>query len=160
MRRYVRGRRGIPSQQRGADDEGKASDEITANLHLPAADGVDEEEEDELRDFSNGRIDALVEQRLARGDADLREDCRREVLDRGNTRHLAGGLDGAGEDDAARVGLVLEELFVCLGGVEMLVGQLCRDDFVFGLDVCVGGVSIRMQSCEGLEPFLVTVVVN
>jgi len=122
MRRRVRGGRGKPCQQRGADDEGETRHEVPADLHFPAADGIDEEEEDELRNLPDSRIDALVEQRLFRGDADLCEDGGREVLDCGDARHLAGGLDGAGEEDAARVGLVLEELRVGLCRVEMLVG--------------------------------------
>lgn len=118
MRRGIRRRGRVYSQKGGANGERDSACDVAADLQWATADAVDEEEEDELGDFADYGIYALVEEGLGGGDADLREDGGREVLDcrdagpillvlfqlyRVNGVQLGRGLTGAGDDDSTSI---------------------------------------------------------
>lgn len=118
MRRGICRRGRVYSHKGGADGECDSACDVAADLQWATADAVDEEEEDELGDFADYGVYALVEEGLGGGDADLGEDCGREVLDcrdagpillvlfqlyRDHGVHLGRGLTSAGDDNAASI---------------------------------------------------------
>ena len=104
-------------------------------------------------------VHAAEQQRRRRRDPDLLEDLRREVLDGGDARHLAGSLDHGGEDGAPELGPGADQVEVglVLGGV--FFGDLGADQRVFGDDVGVVDVAVGVELGEVVQALVGHVVV-
>ena len=190
MCRRVCGRGRVYGHQGRTDSERKAAGDVTTNLEGAAADAVDEEEEDELGEFADDGVDALVEQGLGCRDTDLGEDGGREVLDgrdaspvggqyrcwsrdchckmrNSNTTrkqrrniHLRRRLARASQNNPPGIGSIGEQLLIRLGPVPMLLFDLLLDQFKLGQDICVVLVAVGVQSGEVPQPFFVPVMID
>ena len=153
-----RGRR-VDLDEGRIDREGDCHDAGAVDLEGSAADGVDGHDADGGAEEGDDGVDGLQQQRRGGWDADLREDLRREVLDRAHARHLATGLDHHDEDGAAQVRPPDEEVDVALGFLGVLFGNLDLDQVELGRDVGVFDVAVGVQLREVEQGLLCAVVV-
>lgn len=72
----------------GVDDEGEGEEQASVNLQRSPADLVDGEDANGGAEEGDDGVDGLEQEREGRGDTDLGENLRREVLNRADT-----GLD-------------------------------------------------------------------
>lgn len=95
--------------------KGKGKEETyqISSYHRPSSSGIiDKQDTAELSNNGNNRRDALVFERLAPGDSNLRENRRRVVLNCRDASHLHGSLNRHGEEQSAEGGSVSEEFDV------------------------------------------------
>lgn len=144
MRTRVGRRRREDFDEGSVDDEGDAHDDRPIDLKRASADRVNDQNADRRAEECDDGVYRLKKQRGGRGDADLREDLGREVLDRADAGHLTFGLDHHDKDGAAEVGPALEEVqvgFVLLG---VLLSNLGLDEVELCNNVGVVDVAMRM----------------
>lgn len=99
--------------ERERKGKGKEKTYQISSYHRPSSSGIiDKQDTAELSNNGNNRRDALVFERLAPGDSNLRENRRRVVLNCRDASHLHGSLNRHGEEQSAEGGSVSEEFDV------------------------------------------------
>ena len=141
------------------DHEGDCHDAGAVDLKGSPPDRVDGQDTDGRAEEGDDGVDGLEQQRGSRRDPDLGEDLRREVLDRAHARHLAAGLNHHDEDRAAQVRPPDEEIYVALGFLGVLFGDLELDQVELGRDVGVFDVAVGVELRKVAQCFVCAIVV-
>jgi hypothetical protein len=156
----VRSGAGELGDDSASDDESNRTNHIAQDERPAASNDVNEQDCAQLSSDTPAVSDALVEKGLASGHSNEFVDLWGEVLNRGNTSHLHGSLDGGNEYESAETCAVGEQLFHASRAVALLVFDGEFDLIKLRLDPRVVDVAVAVQFRKGLERLILSVVVH